>query len=75
MVRTAQKTGDVYARAAEPGGEELAEMHDLFQKGYTPKVRPKKGCTACSLKELCLPRLMKKTSVSDYIGQQMEDGL
>lgn len=44
-----------------------AEMHDLFQKGYTPKGKPKKQCAACSLEELCVPRLQKTMKVRDYI--------
>lgn len=46
-----------------------AEMHALFRRGYTPKVKPTKGCSACSLKELCLPALMKKRSVADYMEE------
>ena len=53
--------------------EFLAEMHDLARRGHTPKVRPGKGCNACSLKELCLPKLMKKRTVSDYLRKSMED--
>ena len=36
-----------------------AEMHQMFRRSYTPKVRPTKSCNACSLKELCLPVLMR----------------
>ena len=50
----------------------LAEMHDLYCRGRTPKVRPTKGCSACSLKELCLPKLMRGKSVSAYLGSAME---
>lgn len=50
----------------------LEEMHDLYRRGHTPKVKPTKGCNACSLKELCLPRLMKSRSVKDYLRQAME---
>lgn len=53
--------------------ELLTEMHDLAHRGHTPKVRPGKGCNACSLKELCLPKLMKKRSVTDYLRKSMED--
>ena len=28
------------------------EMHVLWDKGYTPRVKPQKGCNACSLKEI-----------------------
>lgn len=37
-----------------------AEMHQMFRRGYTPKVKPTKSCNACSLKELCLPVLMRE---------------
>ena len=45
----------------------LKEMHELYDKGYTPKVKPGKSCNACSLKELCMPVLMKNTSVKEYL--------
>lgn len=49
-----------------------AEMHELAQRGHTPKVKPSKSCNACSLKELCLPALMRKKSVQYYLDQAME---
>ena len=52
-----------------------AEMHALFWRGHTPKVRPKKGCAACSLKELCLPGLQKRDSVSDYLRRAREESV
>ena len=52
-----------------------AEMHRLYDRGYTPKVKPTKGCAACSLKELCLPRLMKRRSVADYLSRAMGDAV
>ena len=51
----------------------LAQMHDLYKKGYTPKVKPTKSCNACSMKELCLPKLMKNRSVSAYLKAAMEE--
>lgn len=48
------------------------EMHQLYHRGYTPKVKPTKGCNACSLKELCLPALMGGKSVGTYLRQAME---
>lgn len=51
----------------------LMQMHDLYRRGYTPKVKPTKSCNACSLKELCLPKLMKARSVSDYLQNAMEE--
>lgn len=49
----------------------LQEMHQLYQRGYTPKVKTNKGCRLCSLKEVCLPELEKKESVKDYIEGRM----
>ena len=51
----------------------LEQMHDLFQRGYTPKVKTGKHCNACSLKELCLPKLMKTRSVAAYLKEAMEE--
>lgn len=54
----------------------LAQMHELYEKGRTPKVRPSKSCNACSLKELCLPKLLRERSVSAYVRRAAEeDGL
>ena len=51
----------------------LCEMHDLYTRGRTPKVRPTKACNACSLRELCLPKLMHRSSVSAYVCRAMEE--
>ena len=51
----------------------LYEMHDLYARGRTPKVRPTKACNACSLRELCLPKLMRRSSVSAYVHRAMEE--
>lgn len=53
----------------------LKEMHDLYRRSHTPKVTPTKACNACSLKELCLPKLMRKTSVAQYLADALEEGL
>jgi len=47
-------------------------MHTLFERGYTPKVKPTKACNACSLKELCVPKLLKQQSVSGYLRKELE---
>ena len=56
----------------EKGRLTTAEMHQMFRRSYTPKVRPTKSCNACSLKELCLPVLMRKKNVSEYLKTAME---
>lgn len=53
--------------------EMFTEMHSLYDKRYTPKVRRTKSCNACSLKDKCLPVLMKNKSAAEYIRQRIED--
>lgn len=43
------------------------EMHEMFNRGYTPKVKISKSCNACSLRNICLPVLCKNTSAKAYI--------
>ncbi len=49
------------------------EMHQLFRRGYTPKATRTKSCNACSLKDLCLPQLARRKSVSQYLHEAMEE--
>lgn len=48
------------------------EMHDLFRRGYTPNVKPTKQCKACSLENLCVPKLQKAMKVREYIEQNIK---
>ncbi len=48
-----------------------AEMHELFRRGYTPKVKPSKKCKACSLEELCVPKLQRVAGVREYIQKEI----
>ena len=73
--------GEIRRRVPVPFTEELrcqvrellAQMHDLYRRGHTPKVKTSKSCNACSLKELCLPKLMKSRSVAAYLKDAMEE--
>ena len=51
----------------------LTEMHELYRRGHTPRVKPTKACNACSLKELCLPKLARCGSVKSYLQRYMEE--
>ena len=46
----------------------LAQMHELYRRGSTPKVKSTKACNACSLKEICLPALMRQKDRSQTIS-------
>ena len=43
------------------------EMHAYFERHYTPRVKPTRACTSCSLRELCMPKLPNRQSVNAYI--------
>lgn len=49
------------------------EMHQLFDKQYTPKVRWSKSCNACSLKDICMPKLGKTPSVKEYVHDKITE--
>ena len=51
----------------------LEEMHQYYERGYTPKVKYQKACRACSLKEICLPELGRNVSVKTYIEQALKE--
>jgi CRISPR-associated exonuclease Cas4 len=54
--------------------EMAEEMHAYFQRGYTPRVKPFKGCRSCSLADICLPVLQGSVmAASKYIKQNLED--
>lgn len=53
----------------------LSEMHGLYARGHTPRVKPGKMCRACSLREACLPALSGRRSVAEYINAGREDSL
>lgn len=49
----------------------IKEMHELYDKRYTPKVKLSKSCKACSLTEVCMPKLCKNLSVNEYIKKNL----
>ncbi|WP_296956053.1 CRISPR-associated protein Cas4 [uncultured Dialister sp.] len=50
-----------------------AEMHAIYQRHFIPKVKRNKRCQSCSLKDICLPKLMAGSNVSDYYSRILED--
>lgn len=49
------------------------EMHQYYERQYTPKVKWSKSCNACSLKDICLPKLGKTMSAKEYVKLALED--
>ena len=64
---------DITSELREKVTEICAQMHDYFERNHTPKVKRTKSCNACSLKNICLPKLLKNISVHDYIVKNVED--
>ncbi len=42
------------------------KMHEIFARGHTPNVKRAKRCSACSLKEVCVPKKANIPSLSAY---------
>lgn len=49
------------------------EMHQYYERRYTPKVKWSKSCNGCSLKDICLPKLGKVISAKEYVRQALEE--
>lgn len=50
----------------------VLQMHALYQRRHTPKVRTGSFCKACSLRNICLPKLCNEQNVADYIMSRMK---
>ena len=53
--------------------ESFQEMHQYYDRGYTPKVKKKKACNSCSLKDVCIPNLEKSVSVKAYLSAMLKE--
>ena len=49
----------------------ISEMHDLYKKQYTPKVKRRKCCNACSMKNICLPVICGDKKASESIREML----
>ena len=65
--------GEPRRRTTVTFSPELRERVQSYCRGHTPKAKPSKSCSACSLKDLCLPQLTRHGSVSNYLKKAMEE--
>ena len=49
------------------------EMHQYYERRYTPKVKWSKRCNGCSLKDICLPKLGNTVSAKEYVKRALEE--
>ena len=48
-------------------------MHKLFSRKHTPKAKPGKFCSSCSIKDLCLPKICGEQD--NAVRKYIEDNL
>lgn len=49
------------------------EMHRLYARGYTPRVKRRPGCKSCAQSEICLPALERTRSPDEYIAAALRE--
>lgn len=50
------------------------EMHVVYARRHTPKVKPFSACRSCSLLEVCVPRAVNRGTVADYVARSVLEG-
>ena len=68
-----KKRETIVASEIEKVKKAFTEMHKYSEQRYTPKVKISKRCNACSLKDICVPVLNKRKSVSTYIDKMLSE--
>lgn len=53
--------------------ETVKEMHEYMNRQYTPKVKRKKSCANCSMKDVCFSKLLNGRSASAYIAENLKE--
>ncbi|TCI61743.1 CRISPR-associated protein Cas4 [Exiguobacterium sp. SH3S1] len=53
--------------------EIVEKMNDYYRRRHTPKVKTGPHCKSCSLQNICLPELMVRESVSEYMERRLRD--
>lgn len=51
----------------------VRKMHQYWTKRFTPKVKTGAWCRSCSLKDFCLPELLSKQSVKQYLQRRLDE--
>lgn len=53
----------------------ICEMRRNIEKGIIPAVKKSQKCSGCSMKDLCMPKIKKRSSVREMIDAIWEDEL
>ena len=54
-------------------GSMAEEMHALYRRRHTPRVKPFSACRSCSLNDLCLPRAINRATVGEYVAKRLSE--
>lgn len=58
----------------EETGQVIADVRQLLTSGQTPKAVYEKKCDACSLYDLCNPKLLGRDRSAHYVDHLFDDG-
>ena len=73
--------GEIHHRTAVPLTREsrtqvkkvLQEIREFRNRKYTPRVKRRRGCKNCSMKNLCLPELPRTESAREYLARRLSE--
>lgn len=51
----------------------ISRMQELYQRKHTPRVKTGNWCKNCSLKDICLPKLMNTETAKGYIEKRLTE--
>lgn len=51
----------------------LREMHQYYERSYTPKASTGPHCESCSLNRMCLPDMLERRSVASYLESRLTE--
>lgn len=51
----------------------ISRMQELYQRKHTPRVKTGNWCKNCSLKNICLPKLMNTETAKSYIEKRLTE--
>ena len=51
----------------------FAEVHQYYERGYTPRAKREKHCSQCSLQNICMPELSKSADAQKYVDSMVTD--
>ena len=66
---------DITAEMKEDVRRTFEEMHRLYERQHTPKVKTSRKCKSCSVRDMCIPALCSKQSAAKYIENTLNEGV